>query len=759
MNKPGSPAGSNPPAAVPEPTSLSGWFAANGTSLVFTVIALVLIIVYLNVLDVIKVAIGLGLVVFIHELGHFAAAKWCDVHVKTFSIGFGPAIPGCRFQYGETTYMVALIPLGGYVQMVGQEDGKTESEEADDDTDDDPRSYRNKTVGQRMLIISAGVIMNIVLACICFLIVYPHGVKERPAVIGRVDTSSAAWESGIHTGVTIRKINGHERPWFADVQSTVMATWAGEQVRLEIDSRDNPNPREILVEPKVGPDALYPMLGITPSSSTQLEKSARPGFKPYRPGSPAAKMESPFLPGDRVIGMTDPTDPSKVTPLPTSETNDRIEMRPDYAEMLRRMVLLRDRPIQFEVVTASSSGDAAKGETRRVTVAPAATLSLGMRMQMGEITGLVADSPAVKAGVQARKADAATQTTTAGDRIVEVAVTDADGSVLRYAATPSVPPQPGKEFPLDPIRLPDQLERWAERQTQNREVKLTVLRQVGHKDERVTLTATWDDARKYDRTMVSMSNSPVPLYGLGLGYQVKAIVDAVEPGSPAEKAGVQKSDVIVGIQPQTLDEAGNAKPTRWTDVKESEWGYVFAQLQLLEVPTMQIRVSRGDQTPIELTITGEYDSTWNQVDRGMYFRDDVQIQQAHTFGEALSMGVARTLRSIRMIYTNLSAMIFGRVSTRTMSGPITIATVSYSIAGEDIWQFVLFIGLISVNLAVINFLPIPVLDGGHMVFLLYEKIRGKPAPESLQNIAVWIGLAMILSLMAFVMFLDIRRLL
>ena len=67
--------------------------------------------------------IGLGFVIFIHELGHFLAAKWCDVHVKTFSIGFGPAVPVCSYKWGETTYMLGIIPLGGYVAMVGEGDG------------------------------------------------------------------------------------------------------------------------------------------------------------------------------------------------------------------------------------------------------------------------------------------------------------------------------------------------------------------------------------------------------------------------------------------------------------------------------------------------------------------------------------------------------------------------------------------------------------------------------------------------------------
>ena len=107
---------------------------------------------------------------------------------------------------------------------------------------------------------------------------------------------------------------------------------------------------------------------------------------------------------------------------------------------------------------------------------------------------------------------------------------------------------------------------------------------------------------------------------------------------------------------------------------------------------------------------------------------------------------------------NLYAMIRGRIDAQTMSGPLTIANVSYRFAGEDFWQFLLFIGMISVNLAVVNFLPIPVLDGGHMVFLILEKILGRPVPERVFAFAMYVGLALILSLMVWVIYLDVKRL-
>jgi regulator of sigma E protease len=143
----------------------------------------------------------------------------------------------------------------------------------------------------------------------------------------------------------------------------------------------------------------------------------------------------------------------------------------------------------------------------------------------------------------------------------------------------------------------------------------------------------------------------------------------------------------------------------------------------------------------------------------MLLADDQRRQRADSIGEAIALGLQGTKNSIMQVYQNLEGMIRGRISVENLGGPVTIARVAYFIAGVDFWEFVYFLGMISVNLAVINFLPIPVLDGGHMVFLIYEKIRGKPASEGVRVGATYAGLLLLASLMIFVLFLDIKRLL
>jgi regulator of sigma E protease len=279
----------SPPDIVPrgaEESPPPSWLAKEGPSIFVIAIILGYLIYRFNLYDlwsIAKAAIGLGLVIFIHELGHFLVAKWCDVHVTAFSIGFGPPIPGCSFQWGETTYKLAMFPLGGYVQMVGQIDG----DESSDGSEDDPRSYRNKNVWQRMAIISAGVIMNVILAVVCFVVVFSGAGKDRmEPTIWYVDNGAPAFIQGIRTGDEIVQIGSHKHPYFEDVKRYVMATGRHEEVSLGLTHLGAPM-RNVEVVPRKDSKDLAPMIGFAPAPRLQLmyKRYLDPSLKTPRPAS------------------------------------------------------------------------------------------------------------------------------------------------------------------------------------------------------------------------------------------------------------------------------------------------------------------------------------------------------------------------------------------------------------------------------------------------------------------------------------------
>jgi regulator of sigma E protease len=748
-----------------EVSAVKAWFRQNLVSLVITVVVVALVCYYLDPIDTLKVVIGLGFIIFIHELGHFLAAKWCNVHVKTFSIGFGPAVPFCSYKWGETTYMLGVVPLGGYVSMVGEGTGESVGDTDTEEEENDPRSFKNKSVWQRLLIISAGVVMNVLFGLVCFMAAYMHGVREEPARAGSVASGSAAWRSGIRTGDEIRKIGSRENPTFKDIPPIVMSTSQGEKVPVVFE-RAGPDGKPVRFEKEAEPlreeGAYFPQLGVTMQPRLVLfDLKKHKGFRPVIPGTPAARAENPaFEPGDQVVATSDPDLPGNpVTPIP----DDPLRGQPDYNAYYRRMVLLADKPVVIEV---RRKGQPNGAPPVAITLQPAYRSDLGVRMRMGEIIATRSGSPAERAGVLARVEGG---NPARGDRIVEVRLAGPDKKQTWFVADGKRPADAKPEDvvkPLDPILLPLELDRWAagfpEADRKALKVDLVVLREDEHTDKRQALVLDYDPSFRFDREIVSLPNSPLPVSGLGLAYWVEAVVDEVAPLGPdgkpsaAVEAGLQPNDQVIAVQLKDLDDDGTVKAGDWNDIKPHQWAKVEASVQNRPPHEIGLRVKRGDQT-LEVNLKGREDKNWPVPDRGLLFDSDYKIQRANGIGDALDLGCNRTVRFIKTVYMNLGAMIFGRVSAKTMSGPLTIATVSYKIAGEDLWQFLLFLGMISVNLAVVNFLPIPVLDGGHAVFLILEKILGRPVPERIFAFAMYTGLFLILSLMVFVIVLDVRR--
>ncbi len=160
-----------------------------------------------------------GLLVFFHELGHYAIARRNGVRVETFSIGFGPELFGWHDRAG-TRWKVSAIPLGGYVKMFGEQDEEDETTAMT--PEEQAVSFHHKPLGQRAAIVAAGPIANFLLAIVIFAILFATVGKPRPdAVVGAVLEGSAAEAAGFQVGDVILSIDGEPVPTFPDLQRIV----------------------------------------------------------------------------------------------------------------------------------------------------------------------------------------------------------------------------------------------------------------------------------------------------------------------------------------------------------------------------------------------------------------------------------------------------------------------------------------------------------------------------------------------------------
>jgi regulator of sigma E protease len=185
----------------------------------------------------------LGFMILIHEFGHYAVAKWLGVRVEVFSIGFGKRLFG--FRRGETDYRIALIPLGGYVKMSG--------ENPMDERTDDPREFLNQSRWHRFLIAIAGPTMNILLAIVLLTAVYMvhyeyPAVYDEPTVIGWVLKDSAAAKAGFEIGDRITRIDDQKNPTWEQVDLKE-ALSPGQPLSVEVERKGQ------LIEKTVVPEA------------------------------------------------------------------------------------------------------------------------------------------------------------------------------------------------------------------------------------------------------------------------------------------------------------------------------------------------------------------------------------------------------------------------------------------------------------------------------------------------------------------------
>ncbi len=173
-------------------------------------------------------------------------------------------------------------------------------------------------------------------------------------------------------------------------------------------------------------------------------------------------------------------------------------------------------------------------------------------------------------------------------------------------------------------------------------------------------------------------------------------------------------------------------------------------------PGTRCVLTTDDGSTVELEPVAASD--WFNPDRGFYLDPESIEIRAQSVGQAIGMGIREAYDSVGQVYRFLRNL-GTQISLRGLGGPVAIAQQAGQAASQGFAELLLFLTMLSANLAVINFLPIPVLDGGHMVFLIFEGILKRPVNERVVIAFHYVGFLFIISLMVFVFSLDILRLL
>ncbi len=733
-----------------------------------------------------SVAIMLGLVIFVHELGHFLAAKACGVKCEKFYIGFDvplgigrlrlpPAL--WNFRWGETEYGIGSLPLGGYVKMLGQDDNPsgqrrenerirmpkpaepgpadsdehasppTESNETEETFALDPRSFPAKPVWQRMIIISAGVVMNVIFAVVFAAIAYGMGVRYTPAIIGDTVADSPAWREGIHPGDQILQIGRRGTPdeqlrFRRDLMPQVILNGGREPLEVLVRQHRESQPEWLTVWPlnryeqarqifaegppiaENGPRAVarQELLKMLPQTASLGVTAARTTTVSPPMTSPASRAMFPafesFQPGDTIVAVDG-------VPLPRDEATGRVLATSLDAQVAQRIT----EPVTLTVERAAENNAM---ERTDVTLPANPMRRLGMVMASGPIASVRRGTLAERIGLQA------------GDRLITL-----NGESLG-----------------DPLTLPQQF-----------------LEKVGQEVE-----LQWErDGELNSETIVPeppqslgeplVYGALLPVESLGIALPLYNRVEEVDPEGPAYAAGLRPGDEILRVQLMLEDEAelaqaqemfpGYDRPIH-LDHNLPYWYYVHLVLQrTLPDTSLEMLVLRnsadqegnptGAQT-LTMTVEPVSSETWYTASRGMIFFGLEETRTSESWVESWSLGFRETWESVTQVLRVLQGLLTGSIAWTNLGGPITIATVAGYEAAEGFSQLLMFLTLLSANLAVLNFLPIPALDGGHMVFLVAEGVRGKPVDERLQVVLTIIGISLLLSLILILSIRDVGML-
>jgi regulator of sigma E protease len=609
---------------------------------------------------VLLAVLGFGFIVFIHELGHFVAAKLFGVKATAFSLGFPPTL--LHKQIGETDYRLGAVVFGGYVSMVGED--PTEQT-------DDPRALSNARPWKRAVIFAAGVTMNIISAMVIYMIASFVGIEVTPPVAAEAAKGSPAYVAGIQPGDRVLSIDGRRIETFDDIRFTVMLgalNDEGHEFRLVVRREGQEKPVEILVKAERNGEAGLPAIG--------LEPPFRPIVAKIKENSPAWQMG--LRNGDWIVSVS-----GSATPF-GEQFNDAMAVWPTRSFDI---IVRRDDVARSTTVFSELHVDPAK--IREPDYGFYSPIS---------VDKVTPGSAAEQAGVAA------------GDYVL------AAGEVKYPTAAQFEEATSGSNG--GPVKF--------------------VLR---HGDQ----TKTVEVAPRLDKT-AQRYRIGVLLNSLGADADGPVVLERLGQGGAASAAGIPDGAVITAINGQ----GGKLwKHLTWTKFleklnAETVWG---------KAVEITYRVGAGE--PKTVTVTPG--TVEPKLFGGFAFTESLRERLPPTYNplKALNIGLRKVKRTVILQYVSVKALVSREVATDQLMGPVRIGILLYTVAEHGASDYFMFLGLISVLIALLNIMPVPPLDGGHLMFLVVEKVIGRPVPVKVRYVVTVIGLAALLSLIGLAFYNDI----
>ncbi len=675
-----------------------------------------------SLVNLVLIVLGFGFLIGIHELGHFLAAKWSGIRTNAFAIGMGSTVfsyrKGIGFCYkstkpkviamfgkdatemsdvelhehgiSETEYSLRLLPIGGFVSMLGQEDGKPDA------VSEDPRSYNTCSIGKRMVVVSAGVIMNMLLAAVLFVICFQVGVRFEAPIVGMIVPDSPAAKAigldGEHLapGDNVVQVNGKPARTFTDVQIAGAMAKPGVPVELEVE-RDGCNE---LLSFSVLPASLHNEglleLGIFPASSLTL-RSGKSGEEVMvvlsastEFGSLKQGMWMNSANGESVevwSQFNSIVEVSGGSPLKTNWTDGKNEVEVTVPvhpnlEVMRLVDIPTEAPQNYE-----------RG-------------LLGL-CPLTKIASLLPNSPNQEVFQE-------------GDIILSI-------SSLEY-------PRMGQLRNFLAL-LP------------SGDVDVVVLR--SGVETQVTAKV---HSGKINVLLVDALDLPIIAQPLQETLKGSEVV----PTEIANKQVLGGSEII---------SINGVAVENWRDIRKE-----FVSAGNNAVCKMHSPTVGKPETKVVIDISQDAQTTlatlgWS-TSLAMQMFDSIYTTRSSGGNpiKALQMGFDETVDMLVMTYLTIDRLLRRSVGVDQLRGPIGIVHIGTKIGDRGFSFLLFFLAIISVNLAVLNFLPLPIVDGGLFLYLIYEKLFKKPPSIAFQNAAAVLGLGIIGMLFVVTFYNDIARL-